>query len=131
MTKHRPSNPFMDRTLKLGAAYENYLEEIDEEALYACEHNFVISEGDEFLCKDCDELFASHPADWINPIPVGDPVEKAKDSEYLFASGLVGVQGIYQFPVINAPPPQTISSFANFSKPLMRAIFPKEIADEL
>ncbi len=138
MSKRIPED---ERTLRLGEAYQNYLEEakeIDEAALYACEHNFVIPEGDEFLCKDCNETFAQHPADLINPIPVGEPFLSEDPKDYVLASGVVNQQATYHFPVINQVPPQTIlasgisnSSFANFAKPLMQVIFPKEIADEL
>lgn len=128
--------PEDERTLRLGGAFENYLEEankLDE----LCEHSFVIFQDGSYLCKDCNETFAEHPADWNKPIPVAEPIE-VEEPEYLLASGVVTTPVAYQFPVINSGPVQTIlasgvsnSSFANFAKPLARAVFPQEIADEM
>jgi len=134
--------PEDERTLKLGAAFESYqaeAREIDHRAMYDCDHSFVIPRGDGYLCKDCDTMFDDHPADAISSVaaPVIEPEPIEEEPEYVYASGVVTGQATYTFPNVAQPfPTQTImasgvSSFANFAKPLARAVFPKEIADEI
>lgn len=97
-----------------------------------CEHTFVTIKAGSFFCEECGLFLPTLPEQMMRAEKPSDPVDATVQDIMKDHFVHAVAQQMNRSLTLNLPvAPKTTQSFQNFTQPLIRAVFPREIADEM